>query len=376
MMVGSGKRVGAIILLIGVIVWGSAVSWAQSGYPSPDDLYINDYAGVISSSDSATIRTLLSDLKTEHDIEATVLTIQSIHDYDTGDVTIESFATNLFNTWGIGSIERNDGVLILVAVQDRRVRIEVGSGYGESLDEEMGYVINEFMLSSFRRNEYSQGITNGVRAVIHSLTGIWPDDFSPASSTTTTGYPVSSTTYSDDSSSSSSPDFTLIGGGAGAAGVVGVAIQRYRRYHRRRCPECGTWMTRLDEVSDDVYLDSGQKVEEVLASVNYDIWKCPQCSYHTLYKYNALLSSFRRCSGCGYRTMTVYSQVDVRPTYTSTGSKTITENCRHCNHHRSHNVVLPRLTRSSSGSSSSRSSGGRSSFGGGRSSGGGASGSW
>jgi uncharacterized membrane protein YgcG len=59
---------------------------------------------------------------------------------------IESFATNLFNTWGIGDREKSNGFMILVAVHDRRVRIELGSGYSGEMDQVMQRVMNEDML--------------------------------------------------------------------------------------------------------------------------------------------------------------------------------------------------------------------------------------
>jgi uncharacterized protein len=136
-------------------------------------------------------------------------------------------------------------------------------------------------------------------------------------------------------------------------------------------------MIRLDEVSDDVHLDSGQKAEELLNSVDYDVWKCPTCNYHTLHGYNRWLSGFGKCSQCNYRTLKTDSQTISQPTYTSTGTKLITRNCRHCNYHSEQRVTLPVLTRSSISTSSysgSRSS--SSSRSGGRSSGGGASGKW
>jgi uncharacterized protein len=131
-------------------------------------------------------------------------------------------------------------------------------------------------------------------------------------------------------------------------------------------------MLRLDEAADDVYLDSGQKVEELISSVDYDIWKCLDCNTHTMNGYDNWLAWFKCCPQCHYRTVKVSSETLEYPTYDSTGRKRVTRECRHCKYHSSEIVVLPRRTRSSSSGSSPR----RSSFGGGRSSGGGASGSW
>lgn len=106
-----------LVLLLSWCWWQTA--YAQDSYPAWQDFYVNDFADVIDADDEAQIRSLLNNLYDAHDVEATVLTINSIHDYGTGDETIESFATNLFNSWGIGDAERNDGILLLVAIEDR-----------------------------------------------------------------------------------------------------------------------------------------------------------------------------------------------------------------------------------------------------------------
>jgi uncharacterized protein len=160
-----------LILLLVVLVWPFAPSTlAQGGYPQRDDPVINDYAALLTTDDAAVVRMLLSDLQTAHGIEAVVVTIDSIGDYETGDTTIESFATGLFNTWGIGDKTRNDGVLLLVAVKDHKVRIELGSGYGSEPSSEMQAVIDRYVLPKFRNNNYSAGILLGTQAMIAKLT--------------------------------------------------------------------------------------------------------------------------------------------------------------------------------------------------------------
>lgn len=143
---------------------------AQSGYPPPTDKYVNDYAGVLALDEEAQLRSLLSGLERDSGVEATLLTVTSIHDYETGDDSLESFATHLFNAWGIGSAETNDGLLILLAVEDRQVRIELGSGYGRTLDRAVQRVIDEQMLPHLRQADYAQGLLVGVQAVVVLVT--------------------------------------------------------------------------------------------------------------------------------------------------------------------------------------------------------------
>ena len=161
-------------LWIVVAVWwsfGSSIVCAAKGYPRQNDSYVNDYAGVIAQQDLQQVRTMLADFKQQSGIDATVLTISSINDYDTGDKSIESFATRLFDTWGIGERATNKGVLLLVAIKDRKVRIELGKSYGHLYDARMKEVIDKHILPAFKQNDYSRGILQGAQAITRVLSG-------------------------------------------------------------------------------------------------------------------------------------------------------------------------------------------------------------
>src|SRR5262245_55989353 len=161
-----GISMSLAILIMALIGYATQ---AQAGYPKAKDLYVNDFAKLLTAKDSITIRTALAKLRDDAGVQAVVVTIRSIHGYGTGDQTIESFATNLFNQWRIGDSETNHGLLILVADKDRKVRIELGSGYGGSYNEQMQSVINQQMLPHFRRDNYSLGVTEGTDSVVHIL---------------------------------------------------------------------------------------------------------------------------------------------------------------------------------------------------------------
>ena len=344
-------------------------SWAQTGYPTASDPYLNDYAQVIRPEDAASIRQSLATLETNHGIEAVVLTINSIQDYDTGDSTIESFATNLFNSWGIGNADRNDGILTLVAVSDRNVRIEVGAGYGDSLNFAMQSIIDEYMVPNFKQNDYSSGILQGTEAIIRRVTTPEETSAQPLSPQPTS--PSVSPTY-ETQNNNYQP--WLLGGSAAGLGGIGLTLRQFFRYRRRRCPDCGKEMVRLDESSDNQYLDEGQNVEEQLGSVDYDVWQCPNCTNHDIHRYGSLFSQYKTCSQCQYKTLSSRREVIHPATYSSSGTAEVTETCQHCSYCNTYTVTIPRKERPSSGGSSggSSSSGG----GGGHSSGGGASGSW
>ena len=169
--------------------------------------------------------------------------------------------------------------------------------------------------------------------------------------------------------------FTVFG--AAVAGGL-FALKRYLRFRPRRCLHCNSMRERLSEQADDAHLTAGQKKEEQLASVDYDVWWCATCRDVLVLSYQAWFSGYSKCAKCGQVTAKSHSQTLVSATYDHGGTVEVTETCQFCNHVRSYQRHTARLTRtsssSSSSSSSSRSSG--SSFGGGSSSGRGSSGSW
>jgi uncharacterized protein len=157
-------------------------------------------------------------------------------------------------------------------------------------------------------------------------------------------------------------------------------IIRKWRNDPRLCPQCGKPMNKLDEITDDNYLQSIQRIEENIKSIDYDVWLCSGCSNKTIEKFRGnKYGLFTQCPHCnGITGKHIASKVIIHPTYSSTGQREISFNCIGCNKNFTRIEVIPRLERSSSSgsSSSSSSSSGGSSFGGGSSGGGGATSSW
>jgi uncharacterized protein len=137
--------------------------------PSPKDDYVNDFASVLNQGDAESIRKLFSNLEKQTGVEVVVVTINSIRDYNTTTNTIETFATQLFNQWGVGHKKANNGVMFLIAIKDRQCRIELGKGYGRQYDQIMKQVIDESIIPYFKNNEYSRGIFEGSRAIVEKI---------------------------------------------------------------------------------------------------------------------------------------------------------------------------------------------------------------
>ncbi|MCA9899840.1 MAG: TPM domain-containing protein [Anaerolineales bacterium] len=361
-------------------LWSVTAVSAQTAYPPAEDLFVNDYADVISGEDEAGIRALLSEFEAGNGVQMTVLTVESWRAYDSGDASIEQFATNLFNEWGIGDASRDDGVLFLVAVEDRELRIELGTGYGSAYNGRMQAIIDQIIVPYFRQADYSLGVFEGSRAIVAEFRGEVYESLAE-----TNGTPSRTTGLGDGTAVLVAPvagnlGKILLGLVAVVAPLGGLLISRFRRYKPRTCSNCQSQMVRLDERADDAYLDQGQIAEEALSSVDYDVWLCQSCDHREIIPYANWFTRYGRCPQCHYRTVSHSSNVVYHPTYSSTGLRRNRDYCTNCSHERITDITIPMRVQSddssSSSWSSSSSSSSSSSFGGGSSSGGGASGKW
>ena len=124
---------------------------------------IFDEALLIHPEDAEQIRTLCNGSLRDQNIPIVVVTIPSLAKYDASDV--ESYARALFDNWGIGSQNRNYGILVLVSLADRKARIELGSAWAGAKDDTTRMVMNDIMVPNFKKGEYSAGILAGVTAL-------------------------------------------------------------------------------------------------------------------------------------------------------------------------------------------------------------------
>jgi uncharacterized membrane protein YgcG len=84
--------------------------------------------------------------------------------------SLEDYSLTVLRQWGIGDQEKNNGVLLLVAVQDRKSRIEVGYGLEGALPDGLtGRIQDQYMLPYFRSNDYDKGILNGYSALLQTV---------------------------------------------------------------------------------------------------------------------------------------------------------------------------------------------------------------
>ena len=91
---------------------------------------------------------------------------------DLGGETIERYGYQLGRAWGIGQKDKDNGALLIVAVEERKVRIEVGYGLeGRLTDAQSSAIINQIITPAFRNGDYARGIVEGSQAMIQVLGG-------------------------------------------------------------------------------------------------------------------------------------------------------------------------------------------------------------
>lgn len=129
--------------------------------------YVNDYAGILSNETKAKLAALSSEIESKTTSQMAILTIDT-----TAPLDIETYAVKLFEKWGIGQKGKDNGVLILVAVKDRAVRIEVGYGLEGAIPDALAKnIIEKSMTPFFKNGDYSAGILQGAGAISKLIAG-------------------------------------------------------------------------------------------------------------------------------------------------------------------------------------------------------------
>lgn len=127
-----------------------------------DEFYVNDYANVLSESTKNHIMNMNIELEKKTGAQVVVVTIKSL-----GNESLETYATKLFREFGIGDKKKNNGLLLLLVVNDRKSRIEVGYGLEGALpDGKTGRIQDEYMIPYYKNNNWNDGIKKGFDACL------------------------------------------------------------------------------------------------------------------------------------------------------------------------------------------------------------------
>ncbi len=282
--------------------------------------FVNDYTGTLSAEWLAKTEELTKNVEQLTSSEIGVAIIDSL-----GGITIEDYAAQLFEEWGIGKKEKDNGVLLLVSMMDRELRIETGYGLEPAItDLEAKEIIDEVIVPAFKQEDYGTGIFNGVAAIANII-------------------------YQEEE--------------------TGTPQVAYEEIPPPKRPFTETWGFPFIIVFANFapWLAIGLVMLSITLRSYIKEYKCPKCKKIGLKIYRKWL---------------------VYPTYEYPGRQEVTITCKYCDFYEKKTVTVAKKIRAStygssggfsSGSHSGSSSSGShssSSFGGGSSGGGGASGSW
>ena len=158
-------RVGGLVLALAFLPW-LAPAHAEPNFPELTGRVVDD-ADLLSYPEEVAITADLKALEDKSSDQVVVVTLPSLQGY-----TIEDFGYQLGRHWGIGTEKLDNGVILIVAPNERKVRIEVGRGLEGVLTDALSKIIIEnAILPRFREGNFAGGIKDGVRDVILVLTG-------------------------------------------------------------------------------------------------------------------------------------------------------------------------------------------------------------
>jgi len=129
------------------------------------NFYVNDYANLLSSETENYIMSINQTLNSKTKAQVVVVTVKNLE----GN-SLEEYATELFRSFGIGDKTLNNGVLMLITLEERKSRIEVGYGLEGILnDAKTGRIQDNYMIPYLKENNWDEGIKNGFSAIVNEI---------------------------------------------------------------------------------------------------------------------------------------------------------------------------------------------------------------
>ncbi|MBL0741801.1 TPM domain-containing protein [Chryseolinea lacunae] len=155
-----------LLLLLPMVLLG------QRAIPEHGGQWVHDEAGILSAGGKAQIEAML---KAERDSTSNQIAVLIVPSLD-GEA-IEDYTLRVAEKWGIGQKSKDNGVLWFIAVNDRQLRIETGSGLEGVLTDAMSSRINRNEVAPFfRQQKYDEGVAAGVMAIIQTIKGEYKND--------------------------------------------------------------------------------------------------------------------------------------------------------------------------------------------------------
>lgn len=396
--------------------------------PNKDDPnnFVADPAGLLSSKTRREINAEILNLKKTTTCEMAVAIVGNLD-----GLSVEDYAYKLFNNWGIGAKDKDNGVLFLICPNERKAKIEVGYGAeGILTDAVCASILRNNVRPAVKDDNISQGVFNAVNSICNVLENPEvAEELKSGKNDSTLGRMEAldgnvfmsflflviicvflftlvlfivdfCTTRRRDNYRRAMTWRTHMGtywwgavfscGAALPISLIAYALYRHARDVKEICDTCGSKMTKLSEEEDNDYLTPSQDFEEKLGTVDYDVWLCPECGTVERFPYVEKQLKYQECPNCHTIAMNlVMDKVVEPPTTKREGFGERLYQCQFCRHTKRESYRIPKKADPTAaiaagailGGMASRGGrgfggGGGGSFGGGRSGGGGAGMSW
>lgn len=153
-----------VLALLALLVWVPAAQ-AQPAFPERGTAPVLDLADIIDPATEADLTARLDAFEQANQRQFVIVTLPSLDGYDIAD-----YGYQLGRHWGLGDAENDDGIILIVAPNERKVRIEVGYGLEAIIPDGLAFDFIEEMKPYFRQGDYSRGIALGAERIMTQLT--------------------------------------------------------------------------------------------------------------------------------------------------------------------------------------------------------------
>ena len=348
-------------LLLFPVLALAAVARAESPDSIPDPRKTNrssiyDGANVLNNADKQRIDARVGELKRTTDAQLTIVLVQTLE-----GMPIQEFANTLGRRIGVGTKGKDNGLLFLFAIKDRKSWIEVGPGLQDRLtDARSAAITREQILPAFKEGRYGSGILSAVQVASNYIEGGTRPVAPPVNTTnsvpstsssngqrsgsSSNSFPTNS--YNPPSSSGSFPGGLVLLGVLAMGGIGGLV---YLGSRPRKCPRCQTAMQQSPAPASE--LSPANQCEQFIGSRSFTRFGCPKCGFAQIEGHTNSFSGFTRCEACNNQTARQTSELLQQPNYNVGGIEETTNECVFppCRHISRRQRTLPRLQRSSTG---------------------------
>ncbi len=163
----NAKRIFSSLLVVFTIFMGAVNALAEDvQIPAPvGDIYVQDFANVLNETEKAELISLGRSIEDQTTAQVAVLTVQTI-----GDQAIEDYANQAFRQYGIGQKEKDNGVLLVLSMNERKVRIDVGYGLeGRIPDAKAGRILDQYAIPYLQNQQPNKAVTETYKAIANEV---------------------------------------------------------------------------------------------------------------------------------------------------------------------------------------------------------------